>query len=123
MIPALALRAAAILGVLAAGEALLVLAAARRAPVTVDVGPSTGAIGSGFTESEERPPLTFRWARRAAALDVPVTTRGGAATITLRAARFLDQPATVRVFLSGRPAGTFTAAPGGFRIHHLAADV
>ena len=123
MIPSAVARAAALLGVLAVSEGLFALAAARHAAVTVDVGPSTGALGFGFTESEERPPLTFRWTRRAAALDVPVTTKGGAATISLRAARFLDQPATVRVFVSGRPAGAFTAAPGGFRIHRLTADV
>lgn len=123
MIRPAAAGAAALLGVLAVSEGLFALAATRRAAVTVDVGPSTGALGSGFTESEERPPLTFRWARRAAALDVPVTTAGGAATISLRAARFLDQPATVRVFVSGRPAGAFTAVPGGFRIHRLTADV
>jgi hypothetical protein len=123
MIPSRLAPVAALLGVLAASEVLFVFAAARHAAVTVDVGPSTGAIGSGFTESEERPPLTFRWTRRVAALAVPVRTSGGPATIRLRAARFLDEPATVRVFVSGRPAGTFTAAPGGFRIHRLAADV
>lgn len=123
MIPSAVARVAALLGVLAVSEGLFALAAARHAAVTVDIGPSTGAIGSGFTESEERPPLTFRWTRRAASLDVPVTTTGGAATISLRAARFLDQPATVRVFVSGRPAGAFTAPPGGFRIYRLAADV
>jgi len=123
MIPSAVARVAALLGVLAASEGLFALAAARQAAVTVDVGPSTGALGSGFTESEERPPLTFRWTRRTATLDVPVTTSGGAATIRLRAARFLDQPATVRVFVSGRPAGAFTATPGGFRIHRLTADV
>jgi hypothetical protein len=123
MIPSAVARVAALLGILAVSEGLFALAAARHAAVTVDVGPSTGAIGSGFTESEERPPLTFRWTRRASALDVPLTTAGGAATISLRAARFLDQPAMVRVFVSGRPAGVFTAAPGGFRIHRLAADV
>ncbi len=123
MIPSAVARVAALLGVLAASEGLFALAAARHAPVTVDVGPSTGALGSGFTESEERPPLTFRWTRRTAALAVPVTTSGGPATVSLRAARFLDEPATVRVFVSGTPAGAFTASPGGFRVHRLAADV
>ena len=123
MIPSAVSRVSALLGVLAVGEGLFALAAAARAPVTVDVGPSTGSIGSGFTESEERPPVTFRWTRRVAALEVPVTTAGGAATITLRAARLLDQPATVRLFVSGRPAGTFTAAPGGFHVYRLDAEV
>lgn len=124
MIPShTAARLAALLGVLAMSEGLFALAAARRAPVTVDVGPSTGAIGAGFTESEERPPTTFRWTRRVAAIDVPVTTRGGPAVVTLRAARFLDDPASVQIFLSGRRAGAFTAAPGGFRIYRLEADV
>ena len=116
-------RVAALVAVLAATEALYALAAARRAPATVDVGPSTGAIGTGLTESEERPPVTFRWTRRVAALEIPVTTGGGPAAVTLRAARFLDDPASVQVFVSGRRAGAFTAVPGGYRVYRLDADV
>ena len=109
---------------LAAGEILLAAAAAHRAPAVVDVGPSTGAIGDGFTESEERPPTTFRWSRRTATLEVPVVARsGGPAVVTLRAARFLETPASVHVFVSGRPAGSFTALPGGFHVQRLSAEV
>lgn len=120
-------RAAAPAGAIALAFLAGVLAPAaagrRGAAAVVDVGPSTGGIGDGFTESEERPPLTFRWTRRRAALDVPVdAARDGRAALTLRAARFLDTPATVRVFVSGRPAGVFTAMPGGFRVRRFDLD-
>ncbi len=101
---------------------LLEVAGLVSRPVTLDVGPSTGAYLHGFTPSEERPPLTFRWARKSARLDVPLVIEGPA-VLRLRCARFLDDPATVRVTASGSPVGSFVARPGGFKIHAMAVEL
>jgi hypothetical protein len=100
-------------------EALLWLAGTAGRPVVVDVGPSTGAYGSGFTESEERPPSTFRWTRAAAALELPLLVRGDAPRVVMRAARFVDHPTRIHVSLAGARAGSFTARPGGHRVYAL----
>jgi hypothetical protein len=111
--------AAGLFAVILGFEGLLAAAGALGRPVTVDVGPSTGVYGSGFTESEERPPSTFRWTLAQAALEVPLTVDGPAPRIVLRAARFVDVPTRIHVALNGVPAGTFTARPGGHRVHTL----
>lgn len=109
----------ALLGLLLAFEGLLAAAAAWSRPVLVDVGPSTGVYGSGFTESEERPPSTFRWTRSHATLQLPLLVDGARPRVVLRAARFVDLPTRVHVSLNGAPAGTFTARPGGHRVYAL----
>ena len=111
--------AAALAGLLLAFEGLLSAAAWLGRPVTVDVGPSTGAYGSGFTESEERPPSTFRWTRAQATLEIPLRLEGESPRIVLRAARFVDVPTRIHVSLGGVPAGTFQARPGGHRVYTL----
>jgi hypothetical protein len=108
---------------LAASGALLALAAWARGPLTLDVGPTTGRYLAGFTDSEERGALTFRWSRREARVALPLRAAAGSGVLTLRAARFLDQPAHVVVLISGRPAGAFEARPGGFKIQRLSAFV
>jgi hypothetical protein len=108
---------------LAATGGALALAGRARAPLTFDVGPSTGRYLAGFTDSEERPPLTFRWSRRDARLAVPLSSGGGSGVLTLRAARFLDQPARVEVWISGRFAGAFEGRPGGFKLVRLPVEV
>ena len=108
---------------LAASSALLALAARARAPLTLDIGPSTGRYLAGFTDSEERGALTFRWTRRQASVELPLRAAAGGGTLLLRAARFLDQPAHVEIAVSGRPAGAFEARPGGFRIQRLPVHV
>ena len=105
--------------VLVLTELLLLTASFARAPLTVDVGPSTGAYMSGFTDSEEHPPLTFRWARVLAAVEPPLVASGGPATIVIRFARFLDEPTTTHVSLSGVATGSFAVRPGRFRVDRL----
>ena len=87
--------------------------------IDFDVGPSTGAYLDGFTESEERVPVTFRWTRERAALSLPLAGDGTDGTLALRLARFLDGNAQVRVFVNGRAAGSFSARSGRFRTIEL----
>jgi len=101
-----------------AAEALLRLAACARAPVDFDVGPSTGAYLTGFSESEERPPVSFRWTGKRASIDLPLAASVGSAeprTLVIRYARFLEKDAHVRVFINGSPAASFSARSGRFR--------
>ncbi len=108
--------ALALLLLLAATEGLLALAAHARAPVVVDVGPSTGAYGSGFTDSEERPPTTFRWTRGHATVTVPLATRPGDAVLVVRHQGVYRSPVVVHVLVQGREAGSFPAQAGPFRV-------
>lgn len=111
--------AAAGAGLLAATEALLRAASYSRGPVVFDVGPSTGAYGAGFGDSEERPPSTFRWTGARATLDLPLLGHGGDGVLQIRYARFVDTPARMRVLVSEREVATFTATPGRFRVAEL----
>jgi hypothetical protein len=52
------------LGTLLLGEAALYLASSAQTSLDFDVGPSTGSYLPGFTESEERLPVTCRRGRR-----------------------------------------------------------
>ena len=98
-----------------ATEALLYVASFAHGPLSFDVGPSTGAYLSGFTESEERPPVTFRWTGRQATIDLPLAVTAGSGTLVVRYARFIDQPSRVRIYLSGQQVASFAARPGRFR--------
>ncbi|GMR22070.1 MAG: hypothetical protein BMS9Abin37_0398 [Acidobacteriota bacterium] len=84
-----------------------------------DVGPSTGSYLEGFTESEERVPVTFRWTRERADVALPLAGEGPDAVLQLRYARFLDGNATVRLFVDGEPQGVFSARSGRFRTLEL----
>ena len=106
------------LGLLVLAEALLWLAGLSSRPVVLDVGPSTGQYLTGFTESEERPPLSFRWTRREARVRLPLLAVGEG-RLRLRCARFLDEPVTLQVGAGGAPLGSLVARPGGFKIHEL----
>jgi hypothetical protein len=106
-------------GLLLLTELLLGLGFLWGGPLVFDVGPSTGAYGTGLTESEERPPSTFRWTESAARITLPLRLAGGEPRLSLRCARFLDQPGRMHVAVAGRAAGTFTAPPGGYRVHRL----
>ena len=112
-------RLLAFAGLVAATEALLALAPYARAPLLVDVGPSTGAYGAGFTDSEERPPTTFRWTRGGAGLGLPVVGSGGQGVLAIRFGRHVETPTRVQVLLSGNVAAEFEARPGGFRTVRL----
>lgn len=105
---------------LALTEAGLRLGASARGPLTFDVGPSTGAYLTGFTDSEERPPTTSRWARNRALVDLPLMAQGGPATLRLRFGRFVDHAVDVQVFVNGQPAGSLRATPGRHRVESLA---
>jgi len=108
-------RLLALAGLLAFSEALLLLAPRARGALVVDVGPSTGGYGAGFTDSEERPPTTFRWTRSGAGLGLPLVGKGGAGVMTVRYARPLDSSVRVQVLLSRRQVAVFEALSGGFR--------
>lgn len=84
-----------------------------------DVGPSTGSYLTGFSESEERLPVTFRWTRELASIALPLAGDGPDAVLQLRFARFLDGSATVRLFVDGDPQGVFSARSGRFRTLEL----
>jgi hypothetical protein len=119
--PSLPRRLAALAALLVVAEALLAAAGARRAPLTFDVGPSTPAYLEGFTSSEERPPVTSRWARDRAAITLPLEAAAGEATLVLRCARFLDRSVRVQAFAAGTPLGAFDVHPGRFRVLRLPA--
>lgn len=90
-----------------------------RAPLTLDVGPSSAAYLTGFTDSEERPPTTSRWARNRAEIALPLIPAPGPARLRLRFGRFVDHPVNVQLWLDGRPAGVLRARPGRQRIEQL----
>ncbi len=101
------------------GEAALYLGSLRQAPLDFDVGPSTGAYLPGFTESEERRPVSFRWTKERASVVVPLGGVSEAGTLQLRYARFVQGNASVRLFLDGEPLSSFSARPGRFRTFDL----
>lgn len=108
-----------LIAVLAAAEVLRLAASFARAPLAFDVGPSTGVYLDGFTESEERLPVTFRWTREKATVAPPLVGTAEEATLSIRYARFLEGNASVRLFLDGEPAGSLTARSGRFRTQEL----
>ncbi len=114
--------AASLLGLLLITEGLICLAAYVGGPIDFDVGPSTGDYLDGFTESEERPPVSFRWTGTRATIDLPfIASPSGSdqGRLHLRYARFLDEHARVRVYLSGHQVASFSARPGRFRTHSI----
>ncbi|MGH9332467.1 MAG: hypothetical protein ACRD21_01810, partial [Vicinamibacteria bacterium] len=110
---------AGLVTILFLGEAAREVASRARAPVDFDVGPSTGAYLPGFTESEERLPVTFRWTRDRSSILIPLEADAERARLELRYARFLDESATVRLFVNGEPIASFSARPGRFRTHEV----
>jgi hypothetical protein len=104
-------------------EIFFFLASLARPALVFDVGPSTGRYLEGFTESEERLPVTFRWTTGRGRISLPVVARGGRAELEIRYARFVDTEAEARVFVNGRPAETFTARPGRFRTQKVAIEL
>lgn len=117
--PPLPKRLAALIALLLVAEALLGAAGARRGALTFDVGPSTPAYLEGFGASEERPPVTSRWAHDRAAITLPLDAAPGEATLVLRCARFLDRSVRVQAFAGGTPLGSFDVHPGRFRVLRL----
>lgn len=111
--------AAALAAVLAFGELSRFAASFARPAMDFDLGPSTGEYLQGFTESEERLPVTFRWTGERASLRLPLETSEGEATLLIRYARFLEGSATVRLFADGVPAGSFSARSGRFRTQEM----
>lgn len=88
-------------------------------PLVFDFGPSTGAYVEGFTESEERVPVTFRWTGERASVTLPLAGTAPEGVLRLRFARFLPGNATVRLFVDGEPQGVFSARSGRFRTLEL----
>ncbi len=80
-----------------------------------DVGPSTGAYLTGFTESEERPPVSFRWTGEQASLALPPLARPSKGTLELRYARFLEGTARIHIFVNGNRVRSASARSGRFR--------
>jgi hypothetical protein len=104
------------------GEVALSLASYATAPLDFDVGPSTGPYLPGFTESEERLPVTFRWTKDRASILLPLEGASDGARIQLRYARFLQGSAAVRVFLNEKPIASFSARSGRFRTQEIPAS-
>ena len=107
--------ASSLVALLAFGYAARQMASRIAPPLDFDMGPSTGRYLDGFTESEERLPVTFRWTREQAAIALPVEGAGSEARLKLRLARFLPGSAQVRLFVDGVIAGTFSVRSGRFR--------
>lgn len=108
----------ALASVLVAAHVARYAASRSNPPLVFDVGPSTGTYLEGFTESEERVPVTFRWTGERASVKLPLAG-SGASVLQLRFARFLEGTATVRVFVDGAPQGIFSARSGRFRTVEL----
>ncbi len=110
-------RLLALVLLLLVGEAALTWAGNRRAPLTFDVGPSTPAyLAAGFTPSEERPPVTSRWAHNRATIVLPLDVDPGEAVLTLRCARFISGSVHVQAFAAGQRVASFDVRPGRFRV-------
>jgi hypothetical protein len=78
----------------------------------VDVGRTDDVLVSGFYDKEGGGDLTYRWTGSCASVYLPGARGGGEVVIAAGAGRRpADRPAVVRVALSGRPLGTFTAGP------------
>lgn len=107
--------AAALGGLLLVGEVSLRLGSFAEAPVSFDVGPSTGEYVTGFAPSEERPPVSFRWTGPRATIELPFLGTEQPARLRLRYARFLEGYARIRLFVSGQPVASWSARPGRFR--------
>jgi hypothetical protein len=105
------------------GEAAFRLAPLARGALSFDVGPSTGAYLAGVTESEERPPVTFRWTRGQARVALPLVTPGGQAYLTLRYARFVEGTTPLRVSVGGGEEQIVEVTPGRFRSLRLPVTV
>ena len=109
----------ALVSVLVVAHAARYVAGLTNPVLELDVGPSTGSYLEGFTESEERVPVTFRWTRERASIALPLVGDGLDAVLQIRFARFLDGNATVRLFVNGDPQGAFSARSGRFRTLEL----
>jgi hypothetical protein len=110
---------ALVLLLLAATEGGLLWAGRARGALTFDVGPSTGSYLGGFTDSEERPPTTLRWARNRARIVLPLQAEAGPAQLLLRFGRFVDDPVNVQVYVNSEPAGSLRVHAGRQRIERL----
>lgn len=97
------------------GRVTLYVAEYARPPLKFDIGPSTGAYLDGFTESEERVPVTFRWTRERSTILLPLEGTGRDVELKLRFARFLEGNANVRLFIDGEPQAVLSARSGRFR--------
>jgi hypothetical protein len=102
---------------------LLDVAGRFRQPIIVDIGPSTGRYGSGFEDSEETPPTTSRWTRQTATLDLPLAVDASPVRLSLRAARYLDEPTRIAVTMNGRPFASFEQPRGRQRIQEIEAPL
>jgi len=102
---------------------MLDLAGRLRPPIVVDIGPSTGRYGSGFEDSEETPPTTSRWTRQNAEFDIPLAVDASPARVSVRAARYLDDPTRITVTMGGRPVAGFEQPRGRQRIQEVEAPL
>ena len=107
---------AAVASLLLVTEAALHLASFSRAPLTFDVGPSTAAYLTGFTESWEYHPVSARFAGRWAALRLPLVGRGKDVTLSMRYSRLLGSPVRVHLYASEVPLASFVAQPAALTL-------
>src|SRR5262245_24571489 len=115
--------AVAAFGLTALFAVILGIAGRLGRPIVVDIGPSTGRYGSGFEDSEETPPTTSRWTRSLAEFDVPLDVVASPARLSVRAARYLDDPTLVTVTVGNRKVAEFEQARGRQRIQTVDAPL
>jgi len=115
----------AVLLALVAGPALALALPGAPAPRTVlfDLGPNDADHISGFEPHYEIDgPVATRWTTYHAAVDLPLTLRGGPADVSYRFSRVLPETAVVEVRLGGALIDRFTCRGGIWttRTTHLA---
>ncbi|MCU0242300.1 MAG: hypothetical protein MUF51_07740, partial [Vicinamibacteria bacterium] len=100
-------------------EALFICARFFSTQLTFDVGPSTGAYLEGFTESEERPPITSRWTGAQGTIEIPLRAAAERATLVLHCARFIDKPVVIQIRVADSAPLAIQVRPGRFHLERL----
>ena len=95
--------------------ALALLGVGDPATVLFDLGPNDADHIAGFEPHYEIDgPVATRWTTYQADVDLPLTLRGGPATLTYRFSRVLPETAVVDVLLAGKRVDRFTCRGGAW---------
>jgi hypothetical protein len=90
-------------------------------PVALNLGPGDGPYIAGFAPSYEiQDKVATHWTTYSAAIELPVSLRGGPAELRFRFARVLPETAVVDVRLGGRTVDHFTCRGGIFEERRIA---
>jgi hypothetical protein len=110
-----------LLGLLAGAVFLLVLE--RDTPLFLNLGPGDEPFARGFRSGWERDGLqgsgetTFRWTEDGARLELPVVLAGAdGVRVRFRAARFVDTPVQMSLFVGDRLVDRWTQEPRGWTV-------